>query len=64
MPAPTPSAAIQLLILDHSAFLGRAAAACERSAARSDAAALVAATEARQLRAEQAHLEAIARGGR
>jgi len=62
MSAPTPSAAIQTLILDHCAYLGRSAAACERSAARGDLASSTAATEARRLRDEQVLLEAIARG--
>lgn len=61
MSAPTPTAAIQTLILDHCAFLGRSAAACERAAARGDVA-CTAATEARRLRDEQALLEAIAWG--
>jgi len=61
MSAPTPSAAIQTLILDHCAFLGRSAAACERAAARGDVAE-AAATEARRLRDEQVLLEVIARG--
>ena len=61
MSAPTPAAAIQTLILDHCALLGRSAAACERAAARGDVAE-TAATEARRLRDEQVLLEAIARG--
>ncbi len=64
MPAPTPSAATQQYLVDLSAFLGRSAAACERSAARNDCAAEIASHEARRLRTEQALLEAIARGGR
>lgn len=51
------------LVLDHAERIGRAAAACERAAARDDTIAPIAAAEAEVLRSEQAFLVALATFG-